>query len=147
MTIDDELTEQTRAALKGASAVREIKMFGGVGFMLNGNMVAAASHRGLLVRVGTEREDEALSRPGARLMIMRGRPCPGYVQVEPSALNARSVKSWVRLARAFVETLPVGARSAGSPRTGGRSKRLRRAASGPRRRARLRRHRCFGSPR
>jgi TfoX/Sxy family transcriptional regulator of competence genes len=106
MTIDDELTAQTRVALKGASAVSEVKMFGGIGFMLNGNMVAAASHRGLLVRVGKEAEDDALSRPGARLMTMKGRAFPGYVQVERSTLDARSVKSWVRLARAFVETLP-----------------------------------------
>jgi TfoX/Sxy family transcriptional regulator of competence genes len=107
MTIDDKLTTQTRAALDGAKAVREVKMFGGIGFMLNGNMVAAASDRGLLIRVGQEGEDEALARPGARLMVMRGRAMSGYIQVAPDTLDARSVKAWIKLARAHVETLPA----------------------------------------
>ena len=107
MTIDPKLTEQTRAALKDVRAVREIKMFGGIGFMLNGNMVAAASDRGLLVRVGQEREAEALERAGARLMVMKGRAMTGYIQVARDALDARAVKSWLRLARAHVETLPA----------------------------------------
>lgn len=107
MTIDDKLTAQTRAALDGAKPIREVKMFGGIGFMLNGNMVAAASDRGLLVRVGPEGEAEALARPGARLMMMKGRAMSGYVQVAPDALDARAVKSWLKLARAHVETLPA----------------------------------------
>jgi hypothetical protein len=74
--------------------------------MLQGNLLAAASARGLLVRVGPPGEAEALARPGAGLMIMRGRPMTGYVRVQPDALDARDVKEWMKLARAFVETLP-----------------------------------------
>jgi TfoX/Sxy family transcriptional regulator of competence genes len=82
-------------------------MFGGIGFMLNGNMIAAASDRGLLVRVGKEAEEAALTRPGARVMVMNGRAMSGYIQVERDLLDGRAVKSWVRLARSFVETLPA----------------------------------------
>ena len=106
MAIDEKLTTQVRSALADASPVREVKMFGGVGFMLNGNMVAAASDRGLLVRVGEQHEAEALARPGAEAMVMNGRTMKGYIRVK-TALDARSVKSWLRLARSFVDTLPA----------------------------------------
>src|SRR5689334_9879521 len=106
MAIDEKLATNVRAALAGASPVREVKMFGGLGFMLNGNMIAAASDRGLLVRVGEQHEAEALARPGAEPMIMNGRVMKGFIRVK-TALDARSVKSWLRLARSFVETLPA----------------------------------------
>lgn len=106
MTIDIKLAQQARAALDGAGAVTEIKMFGGIGFMLNGNMVVGTSDRGLLVRVGEANEKAALARPGTSVMVMRTRAVPGYIRVEPDALDARSVKSWVTLARSYVETLP-----------------------------------------
>jgi len=105
MTIDEKLAQHVRTALAGVSHVSEVKMFGGLGFMLNGNMIAATSDRGLLVRVGEPGEAEALARPGAEPMVMRGRAMTGYVRVK-AALDARAVKSWVRLARTFVETLP-----------------------------------------
>ncbi|HEX2732081.1 MAG TPA: TfoX/Sxy family protein [Polyangiaceae bacterium] len=105
MAIDEKVVTHVRAALADASHVREVKMFGGLGFMLNGNMVAASSDRGLLVRVGEVGLSEALSR-GAQQMVMRGRMLKDYVWVT-DPLNARNVKSWLRLARAFVETLPV----------------------------------------
>jgi TfoX/Sxy family transcriptional regulator of competence genes len=81
-------------------------MFGGIGFMLNGNLLAGASPRGLLLRVGKERQAEALGRPGARPMVMRGRAMAGYVRVDPPALNGRTVRAWLRLALPYVQTLP-----------------------------------------
>ena len=106
MTDDDDLAEAVRAALSGAGTIREVKMFGGTGFMLNGNMAAALSKRGLLVRVGKDRQQDALSRPGARLMEMRGRPMEGYIYIDPPELTAGAVKTWLQLALAFVQTLP-----------------------------------------
>jgi TfoX/Sxy family transcriptional regulator of competence genes len=103
---DQQLTESVRAALGGAGAVREVKMFGGIGFMLNDNLVAAASKRGLLVRVGRERQGDALARAGARPMVMRGRTMEGYIYVDPPALTGRAVQAWLRLALDFVRTLP-----------------------------------------
>ena len=106
MAIDEKLATHVRAALADASTVREVKMFGGLGFMLNGNMVAATSDRGLLVRVGPQHEAQALRRSGAEPMVMNGRTMKGYVRIKTD-LDARSVKSWIRLARSFVETLPA----------------------------------------
>jgi TfoX/Sxy family transcriptional regulator of competence genes len=106
-----DLAATIRTVLAGdknlrATDLREIKMFGGIGFMLNGNLLAGASKRGLLLRVGKDRQDEALARPGARPMVMRGRTMEGYVYIDPPALNDRSVRSWLPLAVAFVCTLP-----------------------------------------
>ena len=117
MAIDEKLATQVRAALADATRVREVKMFGGLGFMLNGNMIAAVSDRGLLVRVGEQHEAEALARPGAEPMVMRGRTMKGYIRVK-SALDGRSVKSWLRLARSFVETLPAKKAAAKRKRRG-----------------------------
>jgi TfoX/Sxy family transcriptional regulator of competence genes len=66
---EEQLTESVREALVGAGAVREVKMFGGIGFILNGNLAVAASKRGLLARVGRERQDDALARAAARPMV------------------------------------------------------------------------------
>jgi TfoX/Sxy family transcriptional regulator of competence genes len=101
-----ELQAWVRAVLSDAGAVSEVKMFGGVGFMLNGNLLAGASRRGLLLRVGSEREAEALRQPGARPMVMRGRTMPGYVYVDPPALTAASVSTCLALAVPYVRTLP-----------------------------------------
>ena len=62
MALDEDLAARMRAVLTGAGAVREVRMFGGLCFMLDGNMVAGTSKRGLLVRVGTDRQPDALRR-------------------------------------------------------------------------------------
>ena len=102
----NELAAGVRAALAGTGNIAEVKMFGGIGFMLNGNMVAAASKRGLLVRVGKDAQGQALAQPGARPMVMRGRPMDGYVYLDPPAIDEAAVRNLLRLAVAFVQTLP-----------------------------------------
>lgn len=122
MLADQGLAESVRTALAGAKALREVNMFGGIGFMLNGNLVAAASKRGLLVRVGSERQGEALARAGARPMVMRGRTMDGYIYVDPPALTGRGVQAWLRLAVDFVQTLPPKKPGAKRARTKGKGK-------------------------
>ena len=107
MSTEDDLASRVRAAIAGSGAIREVKMFGGVGFMLNGNLLAGASKRGLLVRVGKERQRDALERPGARAMVMRGRTMVDYVYVDPPALNEAAVNTWLQMALSFVRTLPA----------------------------------------
>ncbi len=106
MVIDRDLAASVRTALAGTDAVREVKMFGGIGFMLNGNLLAAASGRGLLVRVGNDRQRDALTREGARPMEMKGRTMEGYIYVDPAALNGCALEEWLQLAVSFVRTLP-----------------------------------------
>jgi TfoX/Sxy family transcriptional regulator of competence genes len=122
MAAHDDTAAIVRAALSGAGTVREVKMFGGIGFMLNGNLVAAASKRGLLVRVGKDRHDEALARPEARPMEMRGRTMEGYVYVDPPNLTDGAVQALLKLALPFVQTLPRKAPNERSVRTKGKRK-------------------------
>jgi TfoX/Sxy family transcriptional regulator of competence genes len=113
----DHLVSRVRAGLAGAGALREVKMFGGVGFMLNGNMVAAASKRGVLLRIGKDRYGEALTRPGTRPMDMRGRPMEGYLYVDPAVVDDAALRDWLSLATAFVKTLPPKTANAKPKRT------------------------------
>jgi hypothetical protein len=87
----------------------EVKMSAGTGFTLNGNMVAAVSKRGLLLRVGNDRYRDALAWPGARPMEMRGRAMEGYVYIDPPVPTNDALKTWLDEAVAFVKALPVKA--------------------------------------
>jgi len=118
MPNDQELAANVRAALAGAGNVREVRMFGGVGFMLNGNLVAAASRRGLLLRLGKDRQAEALAQSGARPMVMRGRTMEGYIYVDPPVLSPQAVPNWIQLAVAHVQTLPPKAKRKTKQRKG-----------------------------
>ena len=102
------MAERLRALLP-ATGVREQRMFGGIAFMLNEHMTVAVSKRGLLVRVGKDGYAEAVERPGAAPMIMRGGPVEGYVNVETEGLDAAALAAWVDEAVAFVRTLPAKA--------------------------------------
>jgi len=127
-----ELQGWVRAAVSGAGAVSEVKMFGGIGFMLNGNLLAGASRRGLLLRVGSDREAEALRQPGARPMVMRGRTMPGYVYVDPPALTAASVSACLALAIPYVRTLPPKKKKAAKRKQSVRAARVTPAGKGRR---------------
>ena len=103
-TAADALAGRLRAALP-ARETSERRMFGGVYFLVDGNMTAGVSRRGMLVRVGKERQDDAVKR-GARLADMKGRPMEGYVRVDPAGLSDAALRDWVRLALEFARTLP-----------------------------------------
>jgi TfoX/Sxy family transcriptional regulator of competence genes len=106
MAYDDVLAERVRAIM-ARDGLSERKMFGGLCFMLNGNMVAGVEQRGLMLRVGPERFADALARPGARVMDFTGRPMVGYIYVARSACETdASLRSWLDEALGFVETLP-----------------------------------------
>ncbi len=107
MAFDEDLAQRMRDILARTGAVREVRMFGGLCFMLNGNMVAGTSKRGLLVRVGKDRHAGAVARPGARPMEMAGRPMAGCVFVDPAPRDERELREWLELAVTFVDTLPA----------------------------------------
>lgn len=97
---------RVRAALGESGSLGEKKMFGGIGFMLNGNLVVAASRRGLLVRSGKDRQPEVLAWPNSRPMVMRGRTMEGYAYLDPPGASDGAVRACVGIARTFVATLP-----------------------------------------
>ncbi|MEO8667086.1 MAG: TfoX/Sxy family protein [Bauldia sp.] len=101
-----ELAERVRGLLFGPH-VTEKKMFGGICFLFDGNMVLGASPRGLLVRVGKEAHDAALKKPATRPMQQANRTIPGYIVVGEEGLRRDAdLKAWVDLARAHIATLP-----------------------------------------
>jgi TfoX/Sxy family transcriptional regulator of competence genes len=107
MSTDQDLVPRLRTLLTGASDISEMKMFGGIAFMLNGNMLASASKRGLMLRVGKDQAPHALARPGTRQIEMRGRPMEGYIRVDPAGLDDKNLREWLELATTFVKTLPA----------------------------------------
>jgi hypothetical protein len=111
MACDERLVERTRAALEGLPGTGERRMFGGVCFTLNGNMLCGIAGADLMVRVGPERYQDALQRPHAREMDFTGRPMKGYVFVAPQGLKSEpALRRWVELGVAYVEALPPKAR-------------------------------------
>ena len=102
---ENPLAERVGVALPSKGISRQ-PMFGGVCFMLNGNMLAGASKRGLLLRVGKEAYGPALKRVGTRPMEMRGKPMEGYLYVDPTRLSDAALRDWLQLAIDFVKTLP-----------------------------------------
>src|SRR5262245_52539007 len=116
MSYDETLAERVRLALLGHTGVSEKKMFGGICFLLGGRMICGVAGDELMVRVGSERDDEALAKPRVRLMDFTGRPMKGYVFVAPPRRAAQAeVAAWVEWAVDFASTLPPaktrGARS------------------------------------
>ena len=82
-------------------------MFGGVAFLLDGNMAVGLSGDELMVRVGPDRSDEALARPHTRPFDMTGRPMKGWILVAPDALGSeRELADWVSEGVAFACSLP-----------------------------------------
>ena len=103
----EEMTDRIRSLIGHKPAVTEKKMFGGSGFMLHGNMVVGAMSSGtLLVRVGPNLHDQALSRPGAQPMVQGGREMRGFIEVTDGIEDDDDLKDWIDFAWAFVPTLP-----------------------------------------
>ncbi len=105
MALDEALTERLRGALAGRKALSETRMFGGICFMLNGNMLCGVHKDRLIFRVGKDQDAEALSRPGARPMDITRRVMPGFVFVDPDSCDTRGLKAWVELAENYVGKL------------------------------------------
>jgi TfoX/Sxy family transcriptional regulator of competence genes len=108
MAYDLDLANRLREQLADQDGVSEKAMFGGLAFLLHGNMaVSAFSRGGLMVRVGPDAIDEALSRAHTEAIQMRGRPMPGWVHVAAEGLQTkRQIAAWVRRAMDFTGTLP-----------------------------------------
>ncbi|HHY49848.1 MAG TPA: TfoX/Sxy family protein [Alphaproteobacteria bacterium] len=106
----EELAERIRALIGYKPGVVEKRMFGGAGFMLNGNMVCGAMASGnLLLRVGPDLYAEARRRSGAQAMYMGGREMVGFVEVTDDFEDKERLKAWLDIAWGFVTTLPAKA--------------------------------------
>jgi TfoX/Sxy family transcriptional regulator of competence genes len=104
--MSDALAERLRRALSKRRGVTEKRMFGGVCFLLNGNMICGSTKSDFMFRVGRAQEAEALARKGARPMDFTGRPMAGFIWVDPASCDARGLARWVALAESYVGPMP-----------------------------------------
>jgi TfoX/Sxy family transcriptional regulator of competence genes len=107
MPYDDGVAQRIRECLEGCSGVVEKKMFGGIAFMLNGNMCCGVVRDVLMVRVGKDNYAAMLGQPHAREMDFTGKPLAGFVYVEPEGFeDDADLAVWVRRGVEFAATLP-----------------------------------------
>jgi len=107
MAYDLKLAERIRAEVQGLPII-EKKMFGGVGYMLHGNMAVGILGDDLIVRVGVDDYESMLKRTHVKIFTMKGSPKPmkGWLMVEPSGTKtAKGLAQWVKLGVEFALTL------------------------------------------
>jgi TfoX/Sxy family transcriptional regulator of competence genes len=107
MAYDEQLAARVRTLLANRTDVTERKMFGGLTFMIGGNMCCGVHRDELIVRLDPDREDEALAKPHARPMDLTGRPMRGFITVQPDGLRGDLLNRWVQEAVARAESLPT----------------------------------------
>jgi hypothetical protein len=104
---DELLSARIRNLLDPMPNLVEKKMFGGVGFLVNGNMACGVHKNVLIVRVGAASYEGTLSRSHTRPFDMTGRPMAGWVMVEPNGCTTEiDPKKWVEQGLAFTQSLP-----------------------------------------
>jgi TfoX/Sxy family transcriptional regulator of competence genes len=109
MPYDEDLASRIRELVAGEPDVTEQRMFGGLAFLVGGNMsVAASGQGGLMVRIDPEDTDALLAKPRARPFEMRGREMQGWLRVDPEGLRTkRQLAPWVTRGLAYARSLPA----------------------------------------
>ena len=107
MAYDDDLAARIRVELASRDDVIERKMFGGLAFMVGGNMCCGVTGDDVMLRLGPDGAERALEDPHARPMDFTGRPLTGFVYVEPAGIETDAdLRHWIERSLDFVLTLP-----------------------------------------
>lgn len=107
MAYDEGVAQRLREVLGEEDGVVEKKMFGGIAFMLHGNMCCGVVGEELMVRVGPEAHDDALAEPHARPMDFTGRPMKGMIYVGVRGFESDAdLEAWVARGTSFAQSLP-----------------------------------------
>lgn len=108
MAYDEKLADRIRELLEGEPDLSEKRMFGGLSFLLSGNMAVAVGKDGLMVRVDKADSDKFTAADGIELVVMRGREMRGWLDVPADKVRtARQLGTWVRRGAAFAKSLPA----------------------------------------
>jgi TfoX/Sxy family transcriptional regulator of competence genes len=109
MTYDEELAQRIRDLVSGQVGLTEQKMFGGLAFLVGGNMAVAASGQGgLRVRVDPDESTRLVETTGAQPMEMRGRAMPGWLRVDAADVRGDAdLARWVELGTSYARSLPA----------------------------------------
>jgi len=107
MAFDETLAERIRKTLARKKGIEEKKMFGGVGFLLNGNMLVGVWKDSLIVRLGAEDGEEALLEPHIKPFDITGKAMKGWAMVTPEGIDDDGqLKGWIQRTVKFVGKLP-----------------------------------------
>lgn len=106
MPYDPHLADLMRQALASRQGVTEKAMFGGICWLLNGNMLCGVEVGRFMFRVGKAQEADAVARPGAEVVAFNGRRMGGLVWVDAEACRVSGLESWIDLASRFAGSLP-----------------------------------------
>lgn len=108
MAYDADLANRVRELIAAEPNISEMEMFGGLAFLLSGNMAVAVSGRGgLMLRVDPEQTDALLSKPFAAPMVMRGRAMDGWLRVQAEGIKTKAqLQRWVQRGVGYARTLP-----------------------------------------
>lgn len=108
MAYSKSLAARVRQCLTGERGIVEKQMFGGLGFLLRGNLCVAVWRDDLIARVGPAAYADALAEPGVKEFDVTGRPMQGWVVVSADAFDSdRTLQSWIERALVFVADLPA----------------------------------------
>jgi TfoX-like protein len=107
MAYDEKLAARIRKALADTKGIEEKRMFGGVAFLLRGNMLVGVHKDELIVRIAPDDTEEALRNQDTRIFDITGRPMKGWILVGSSAVAGARLTKWIERARGFVKTLPA----------------------------------------
>jgi TfoX/Sxy family transcriptional regulator of competence genes len=108
MAFDEVLAARIRAGLARRKGIEEKKMFGGIGFLLNGNMLVGVWKESLIVRLGDDQGEEARKEPHVKEFDVTGRAMKGWVLVAPTgAADDGQLHGWIQRALKFVGKLPA----------------------------------------
>ena len=108
MAFSESLAQRVRDRLYPLTSAEEKKMFGGIAFMVRGNMAVGVNQDDLIVRVGLENYENALEKPGVDLFKPTGKPMAGWITVASDGYQTdKDLKSWIEMALEFVKTLPA----------------------------------------
>lgn len=107
MAYDQGLAQRMREELDQLPNLSERQMFGGIGFMVNGNMACGVNKEEMIVRVGPENYDQALKKPHTRVFEFTGRPMKGWVMIAPEGYESdEDLKYWIEQGVSFAQSLP-----------------------------------------
>ncbi len=107
MSYSRQLADRVRHTLGKQRGLVEKRMFGGVGFLLRGNMLVGIWEQSLIARLGPDAAAQALQEPNVRAFDVTGRPMRGWVMIDPDGLERDAdLAAWLARAQEFVETLP-----------------------------------------
>jgi TfoX-like protein len=108
LAFDEALAARVRAVLSGTEGLAEKRMFGGLAFMVGGNMCCGVHGDELILRLPPEQTGEALKEPHVRVFDMSGRPMKGWVLIAPDGVTSDDdLSSWVAQGLEFARSLPA----------------------------------------